>query len=92
MTRYSPSPSDGIAPKPPVYNQSIGGGLVLVAILFGLLVAASHPVATAVAVGAIAVAVTLLRTAAACGRRLHGRMTDLDVPGVGTVQIRVTGR
>lgn len=92
MTQYSPPPSNGIAPKPPVYNQSVGGGFVLVAVLFGLLVAASHPVYAVVAVAAIAVAVTLVRGATAYGRRLHGRMTELDVPGVGTVQIRVTSR
>ncbi|MXV61520.1 hypothetical protein GS429_05460 [Natronorubrum sp. JWXQ-INN-674] len=92
MTRYSAPSSDGIAPKPYVYNQSVGGGLVLIAILFGLLVAVSHPVYTMMAVGAVAVAVSLFRVTAAVGRRLHGRMTELDVPGVGTVQIRVTGR
>lgn len=93
MTQHSPFSLDSTGRKPPSEKGAVTSGFVLVATLLGLLVAVSYPVYTAAALVALVAAAVLLRTGGpTLGRRLHGRMTELDVPGVGTVQIRVHGR
>ncbi|WP_265109329.1 hypothetical protein [Halosolutus halophilus] len=84
---------DSPARQPPTGVEPITGGIAFVLAALALLVIASYPVYAAAFGGALAVAVALVRVGGpALGRRLHGRMTELDVPGLGTVQIRVTAR
>ncbi|WP_049924381.1 hypothetical protein [Halopiger djelfimassiliensis] len=93
MTHGPPPNPDGIARDQPTGTDSIAGGLALVLGMLGLLVAASYPVYAAAFVAALAATAVLVRTGLpALGRRLRGRVTELDVPGFGTVQIRVTAR
>lgn len=92
MTHQLPHHPEGTDRKPSD-DPSVAGGIALLAVLAGVLVAASYPVATAVVVGTLAAAVLLARSGIpALGRRLHGRVTELEVPGFGTVRIRVTAR
>lgn len=74
-------------------TASIGGSLLFVLAMMGLFVAISYPVYAVAVVGTVAAAAALFRLGAPrLARRLHGRMTELAVPGIGTVQIRVDGR
>jgi hypothetical protein len=93
MTRYAPSTRDGAARRPPIGAGSSGGGLVFVLGLLALLVAVSYPLYAAAFVGILAAAVAVARIGTpALARELHGRVTELDIPGIGTVQIRVSTR
>lgn len=77
----------------PRRSRSIRGDLVFVLAILGALAAISYPVYAVALVGCVAVAATLFRFGTPrLARELHGRMTELDVPGIGTVQIRVNGR
>ncbi|MDG5818056.1 hypothetical protein [Natronococcus sp. A-GB7] len=93
MTRYFHPQSAESTRKRSADSSSIGGGLLFVLAAMGLLVAISYPLTVAAAVGAVAVAALVFRLGApALARELHGRMTELEVPGIGTVRIRVDGR
>ncbi len=74
-------------------TASIRGSLLFALVVMGLFVAISYPVYAVAVVGTVAAAAALFRLGAPrLARRLHGRMTELAVPGIGTVQIRVNGR
>ncbi|AGB39649.1 hypothetical protein [Natronococcus occultus] len=74
-------------------SGSIGGALAFVLAAMGLLVALSYPLVVAAVVGTVAAAALVFRLGApALARELHGRMTELEVPGVGTVRISVDVR
>jgi ABC-type enterobactin transport system permease subunit len=93
MTHYAPAPQDGSARKSPTIVGSIGGGIGFVLVTMSLLVAVSYPVYAAAFVGVLVAAVAVARISTpALARELHGRVTELDVPGIGTVQIRVSAR
>ncbi|WP_323172728.1 hypothetical protein [Natrialba sp. PRR66] len=93
MIRYPHLRPSGTGPKPPSATTSIGGSLVFMLGTFALFVAMSYPVSAMTLVGGLALAsVVLHRALPALGRRLRGRMTELDVPGFGTVEIRVSTR
>lgn len=93
MTRRHPHPPDGIGHESPASNGSIAGGVAVLVLLIAGLVAASYPTAALTVAAALAGVVLALRTGVpAIGRRLHGRVTELEVPGLGTVRIQVTAR
>ena len=93
MSQYSPLVPGSTDRKPPLEPNAPAAGVAVVAMLFGALVTISHPVATAALATALLVAAVTVRAGGpALGRRLRGRATELDVPCVGTVQIRVHGR
>lgn len=93
MTQYVPPHSERTDRKPPGNDRPIASGVALLAMLVGALVVASYPVAAVTIVGSLVVAVLLVRAGGpALGRRLHGRVTELEVPGLGTVRISVTAR
>ncbi|ADD05448.1 uncharacterized protein Nmag_1875 [Natrialba magadii ATCC 43099] len=83
----------GTEPQPPNVASSLVGSVTLLFGMFALLVAASYPVYAATAAITVTLAVVVLRRALpALGRRLRGYMTELDVPGFGTVEIRVNSQ
>ncbi|MFU8867981.1 hypothetical protein [Natronococcus sp.] len=93
MTRYFHPQSAESTRNRSANPGSIGGGLAFVLAAMGLLVAISYPLAVAAVVVAVAAAALVFRLGApALARELHGRMTELEVPGIGTVQIRVDAR
>ncbi|ELZ06523.1 hypothetical protein [Natrialba aegyptia] len=93
MIRYPHLRPSGTGPKPPSATTSIGGSLVFMLGTFALFVAVSYPVpAITLVVGLTLAGVALRRILPALGRRLRGRMAELDVPGFGTVEIRVSTR
>lgn len=93
MTRYPHLGRDASARKPPTAIDSIVGGFAFVLAAMGLLVALSYPVAAAALVAGLALGAAVLRVGVpALARELHGRVTELEVPGIGTVQIRVSAR
>ncbi|ELY90538.1 hypothetical protein C483_10776 [Natrialba hulunbeirensis JCM 10989] len=93
MTQYPHLRPRSTDPKPPSVTSSLIGGIVFLIGTFALLVAASYPVYAATITITVALAVVVLRRALpALGRRLRGYMTELDVPGFGTVEIRVNSQ
>ena len=93
MTRYPHLQRSESTRKRLAEPGSIGGGLAFVLAAMGLLVALSYPLLVGALVGAIAAAALVLRLGTpALARELHGRMTELEVPGIGTVRIRVDAR
>lgn len=84
---------DSTVLHPPSGTATIIGGVAFILATLALLVALSYPVYAAAFVGATGIAAALARLSGpAVGRRLHGRMTELSVPGLGIVQIRITAR
>lgn len=93
MTRHPHFGRDASAQKSPTAIDSIVGGFVFVLAAMGLLVALSYPVAATALVASLALGAAILRVGVpALARELHGRVTELEVPGIGTVQIRVSAR
>ncbi|TYL39582.1 hypothetical protein CV102_04630 [Natronococcus pandeyae] len=93
MTQYAHLRRDASARKPPTATDPIGGGILFVLAAIGLLLATSYPLYAAAIVGTLVAGAAILRIGVpALARELHGRVTELKVPGIGTVQIRVSGR
>lgn len=73
------------------HHPTITGTLGAVALLVGLLFALSYPVVTvAVVAGAIAGVKFAQLGLSLFVARLHGRVRELTVPGVGTVEFRIS--
>ncbi|ELZ02879.1 hypothetical protein C482_04431 [Natrialba chahannaoensis JCM 10990] len=93
MTQYPHLRPRSTDPKPPSVTSSLIGGIAFLLGTLSLLVAVSYPVYAATVAITIGLAVVVLRRALpVLGRRLRGYMTELDVPGFGTVEIRVNSQ
>jgi hypothetical protein len=93
MTRHALYGGDASARKPPTVTSSISIGALFLLGTLALLVAVSYPLYAIATVSALVAGAAILRIGVpALARELHGRVTELEVPGIGTVQIRVSGR
>ncbi|APW97228.1 hypothetical protein CHINAEXTREME_05330 [Halobiforma lacisalsi AJ5] len=91
MRQQPRTPRTSIVSEPPSASATIGGGFAFVALVIALLWAVSYPVLAASIVLVGAAAVGVVRTGGrALARRLHGRITELSIPGVATVRISVS--
>lgn len=78
---------------PPATGGSIVGVFAIPIVVMALLWAVSYPQLAAAVVGGALVAAALLRLGfAVLARRLEGGLREIDVPGLGTVEFRVTPR
>lgn len=90
MKQSTQFPQDGITNESPPPKTTLGGGIAFVIIALALLWAVSNPVVAASVTGAVAVvAGVALAGGRALARRLHGRITELTIPGIATVRISV---
>lgn len=90
MTRHTPDPS---RPRPPGTEGSVLTPFAVVAATFALVWAVSFPLIAASVVVAAALAAGLARVGlSALGSRLRGRAGRVSVPGLGTVEFRVSPR
>lgn len=90
MTRYTHDPSH---PRPPGAEGSILTPFAFVAATFALVWAVSYPLIAISVVVAVAIAAGLVRVGlSALGSRLRGRAGRVSVPGLGTVEFRVSPR
>lgn len=84
---------DGFDHGSPRTTDSIATTLLIAVAIPALVVAASYPVAaTQFAAGIVVAAGLLWGSLAAIVRRTRGLFSELDVPGVGTIELRIVPR
>jgi len=90
MTRHTHDPS---RPRPPGAEGSVLTPIAFVAATFALVWAVSYPLFAVSVVAAAALVAGLVRVGlSALGSRLRGRAGRVAVPGLGTVEFRVSPR
>jgi len=77
----------------PRTDGSLGAAAAITLAVLALVFTVSYPLVTGSVVAGVALVAGLLRAGlVALARRMRGRFAELDVPGVGTVEFRITPR